>query len=291
MSLQRKLEAVLEGASGTFGVAVKHLRTGESVEINGHRLFQTASVCKVAILATLYDEVHKGHISLKTRTTLTNTDLVPGSGVLQLMDDGLAVTIKDLATMMIIVSDNQATDKILELVTKEKVNRLTLALGLNDTHLEHSIWELLSVYAGMDPGQKSYDDLEKALETTYPESKIFDMTMKNNVSTPHDMNILLEKLANKTLVTSEASEQMLDILGNQQFGHRIPYLLPEGAKVANKTGSIGSVVNDVGVVYVADSEDAFVMSVLSIGNATNIEGERTIAQLAKTAYDHFLTLT
>lgn len=290
--LQAKLEKVLENVSGTYGVAVKHLGTGETGYIHENDLFQTASSSKVAILATLFDEVEKGHLSLECRLRLTEKDLVPGSGVLQKFDVGVELSIKDLATMMIIVSDNLATDKILEMIGKEKVNRFTNELGLNGMHLEHSIWELISLYVDIDPKPKSaesYAELDRKLETTadYSGSSIFDMNRKNNVSTPYAMNVLLDKMAHGELVSKQASEKMIDIMKGQQFGHRLPHLLPDEVSVACKTGTIGSVVNDVGIVYMPDHQGSFVMSVFSRENATHIEGEETIAQLAKAAYDHF----
>ncbi|MFC7391405.1 serine hydrolase [Scopulibacillus cellulosilyticus] len=292
MSLQENLQKALIGTSGTFGVAVKHLETGEQAQINGHDLFQTASACKIAILAALFNEVEKGHLRLEARLQIKPDDPVPGSGVLQKFDSGLEVSVKDLATMMIIVSDNLATDKILELVGKDKVNHFTKALNLQNTHLEHSIWELLSLYAGISPKPKNketYKMLDEAVEAPIKRmnSEIFDMGLPNNVSTPVEMNALLERIANKTIISAEACEQMIDILKSQQFGHRIPYLLPDEAITATKTGTIGSVVNDAGIVYMANDKGRFVISIFSRDNSSHIEAEQTIAQLTKVSYDWF----
>lgn len=292
-SLQDELEDVVKDVSGTFGVAVKHVGTGESADINGEDLFQTASACKVAILATLFNEIEKGDLSLKDRLKLGNKDLVPGSGVFQQFDLGLEVTVKDLAMMMIIVSDNQGTDKILDLVGKDKVNRFTASLGLNSMHLEHTIWELLWGYADLPPEEKNaqtYIELDRITEAgdDFSASPIFDMNRPNNVSSPYDMNRLLEQLTNKTLISGAASDKMLEILKSQQLDHRLPYLLPDVAEVANKTGTIGSVVNDVGMVDLPENKGCFVISVFSRGSATHMEAEQTIAHLSKTAYDHFI---
>lgn len=293
MSLQEKLQNVLKDVSGTFGVAVKHVGTGEAAYIHGEDLFQTASACKVAVLATLFDEVEKGNLSLQDRLKLSREDLVPGSGVLQKFDIGLEVTVKDLAMMMVIVSDNQGTDKILELIGKEKVNKFTASLGLDSMHLEHTIWELLWGYADLPPKEKNvenYIELDEVTEADedFSASPIFDMNRPNNVSSPCDMNALLEQLAHKTLISEKASEKMLEILRSQQLDHRLPYLLPDEAVVANKTGTIGSVMNDVGIVDLPQDKGCFVISVFSRDNETHMEGEQTIARLSKTAYDHFM---
>lgn len=292
MTLQEQLEKVIADAAGTYGVAVKHLETGEEAAINGDLPFQTASSCKVAILATLFSEAAKGNLTLSERIRLTKEDLVPGSGVFQLFDPGAEVSLKDLATLMIIVSDNLATDKVLEFVGKDKVNALTRELGLKQTHLEHNIWELLSVYAGLTPKEKNeetYKELDDLLEEDVDRSNstIFDMSLKNNIATPNEMNVLLAAIGRGEMATSEAGEQMIDILKSQQFGHRLPYLLPEGARSANKTGTIGGAVNDVGIIYLPDNQGAFAISVLTKNIESKIEAERKIAELARTAYDYF----
>jgi beta-lactamase class A len=293
MTLQETLAKVIEDVKGIYGVAVQHLDTGEEASINGDVPFQTASSCKVAILAALFSEAAQGNLSLTERIRLTKEDLVPGSGVFQLFDPGAEVSLKDIATLMIIVSDNLATDKVLEFVGKEKVNALTESLGLKVTHLEHNIWELLSVYVGLVPKKKSeeaYKELDEWLEEENVDrssSPIFDMALKNNISTPNEMNRLLSSIAKGKVATPEACQQMIDILKNQQFGHRLPYLLPEGAGAANKTGTIGGAINDVGIIYLSGNKGAFAISVLTKNIESKIEAERKIAELAKAAYDYF----
>src|SRR5699024_4805105 len=106
MSLQQKIEDIIQETSAIFGVSIKHTETKEEVNINEDKLFQMSSVFKVPILMTLYEKVFNGEIDLTERVKITEEDRVPGSGVIQEMDPGIEVTIKDLATMMIIVSDN-----------------------------------------------------------------------------------------------------------------------------------------------------------------------------------------
>src|SRR4051794_34301562 len=112
-TMQEQIEGILQTVSGTFGVAIKHLQTGQEVAINGQRRFQLASVFKLPILATLFKEVEENHITLSDRVKLTKQERVPGSGVLKELDEGTDLSIKDLAVLMIIFSDNMATDKLL----------------------------------------------------------------------------------------------------------------------------------------------------------------------------------
>lgn len=292
MLLKQKLQDFLNTVSGTFGVAVKNLVTGETVYINAKHKFQSASTCKVAILATLLQEVQLGKIALEKRLKVTDRDLVPGSGVIQKFDMDVELSVKDLATMMIIVSDNLATDKILELIGKEKVNRFMNEAGLEDSRIVHSIWELLSLYTGIEPKEKNlqnYMELTQRLENTSdnPESTVFDNNHENNWFTAYDMNLLLEQIAMKTIISDQLSELALNIMKSQQFRNRIPYLLPNDLDVACKSGTLGNVINDAGIVYSPNKKPWFIISVFS-QNTTKIEGETTIAKLAKISYEHFL---
>jgi len=294
MSLQDRLEEVIQDARGTFGVYVKHLETGESAAINENRFFQAASVFKIPILAALYRDVKVGKVSLQERIRLEEVDLVNGSGIFKELIPGIDVTIKNLATMMIIVSDNVGTDKILNIVGKENVNQYMKEVGLNNTYIRFSCWELLCSCVGLPPQRFSlelYNDINRRFkngEIDY-NSIVFQESIENNVTTAFDMALLLEKIANKQLISEKACDEMFEILEKQQFRNRIPYLLPATTVVAHKTGTVASVVNDAGIVQLPDNKGRFIITVFSIGNKTEAEGARKIAELSRAAYDHFLT--
>ncbi|WP_312107995.1 serine hydrolase [Brevibacillus reuszeri] len=289
MSLEQKLLDVISDVSGTFGVAVKHLQTGEAASINGDQLFQLASTFKIPILAALYRDVEAGKLSLEDRIKITEEDMVPGSGVLQELHLGVEVTVKDLAMLMIIVSDNLATDQLLKLVGTDQVTAYMRELGLADVHIHHSCWDLLSLCVGMEPSAYSQQALNQIKAWQFdPSSIVFQADPRNNVGTPLDMAKLVEMIALKELISEQACDGMLDILFRQQFNSRLPYMLPGKAKVAHKTGTLSSVVNDVGVVYLPDNKGAFSIAVLSKDNPSMEEGERTIGRIARAAYDHFV---
>lgn len=293
MDLQRSLEAVLEGATGSFGVAVRHLQTGEKASINPTQLYQMASSFKVPILVTLLRDVGEGKLSLDDQIEIGEEDYVPGSGVLTQLSHGVKVTIKDLAMLMIIVSDNIATDRILRLVGTENVSSYMKELGLTNLHINQSCWELICMSLGI--GAKSYTPeaavqlrTQKYNSASYDKSSlVFQVDQRSNASTPEDMNRLLDMIATKEILTEALCDTVLEILFKQQFNGRMPYLLPEGAKVAHKTGTINDVVNDVGIVYLPENKGAFTITIFSSSNGSMEEGERTIARLTKSAYDYF----
>ncbi|USG64060.1 class A beta-lactamase-related serine hydrolase [Brevibacillus ruminantium] len=292
MTLQGKLDAIVAKQKGSFGVAVKHLQTGESAGMNESKPFQLASVFKVPILAALFRDVEEGRLQLDARIRLKFEERVPGSGVLQELDPGAEVSIKDLAMLMIIVSDNFATDQVLELVGIERVEQYMKQLGLEGTSIKHSCWRLLSQCVGIDepkPRAETYKLFHERVEAGQfdKQASLFEASSENNVSTPQEINRLLEWIAAGKLVSPEASNGMLDIMLRQQLRNRIPYLLPERVKTATKSGTVGTVVNDVGIVFLPEDKGSFAISVLSHGNPTINEGQLAIAEITRAVYAHF----
>ncbi|PLR87191.1 serine hydrolase [Bacillus sp. V33-4] len=292
MSLQNRLEEVLHDATGNFGVYVKHLESGETAAINQNRFFQAASVFKVPILATLYRDVEMNRVDLHQRIRLEEKDLVNGSGIFRELIP-VEVTIKNLATMMIIVSDNVGTDKILQIIGKETVNQYMKEIGLNNTYIRFSCWELLCSCVGLQPQSFSlevYHEINRRFKNGEIDSNsiVFQESIENNVTTAADIAKLLQLIASKQLISQHACDDMFEILAKQQFRNRIPNLLPENTIVGHKTGTVASVVNDAGIVKLPGDKGTLIISAFSIGNKTEAEGARKIAELSKAAYDHFL---
>ncbi|MFD1926771.1 serine hydrolase [Sporosarcina siberiensis] len=293
MSLKTKIESYINEIDASFGIYIKNIETKEEVNIQGDRLYQMASVVKVPILATLFDLVEKGEIELTKRVKIEESDFVPGSGVFKTMDCGIEPTIKDLATMMIIVSDNLATDKILTIVGgADRVQEKMRSIGLENIHVRHSIWELLSLCAEITPEpytKELSDQIIKCLEEGGYElgGTVFQESVENNMSSPKDMCLLLEQIASGTFVSEQCSSAIYQILLKQQYQQRIGGKLPRNTTVANKTGSLGSMFNDAGIVDLPENKGAFVITVYSIGNSLEYKGDEPIARISQIAYEHF----
>ena len=294
MELQQKIEQYISDIDASFGVSIKHLETQEEAHIQGDRLFQMASVVKVPILATLFDLAERGEIDLSQRIKMLEEEYVPGSGVFKAMDSGIEPTIKDLATMMIIVSDNQATDKLLKLVGgAEAVQKKMQSIGLHNIHIKHSIWELLSLSAGVSPQPHTKAIAEEVLrdleEDKYDlESIVFQESTESNTSSSKDMTALMEKIALGDFVSKECSAAIHEVLYKQQYQQRIGGLLPRNTKVANKTGSLGTLFNDTGIVQLPDDKGAFAITVYSSGSSLDYKGDEPIARISQIAYEHFV---
>lgn len=293
MELQQKIESYINDVDATFGIYIKHLQTGEEVNVNSERLFQMASVFKVPILATLYDLIYQGKIDEHERIKILEEDLVPGSGVIQELEPGVELTIKDLAMLMIIVSDNLATDKLLHMIGAKNVENKMREIGIENIYIEHSCWDLLRLSAGLPekPHSKEFSDeiIDRLImgEVDW-DSIVFKEDPRNNVSTPKDMCLLLEKIAKNEFVSEACCEDIRNIMFRQQYKQRIGGLLPRGTKVASKTGSLGTMFNDAGIVYLPDGKGEYVMTVFSIGHDLDYQGNEPIAKISRLAYDHFV---
>lgn len=290
MRWQQAIDEVLQHVQGEFGVAVTHIESGMTAGHQADQLFQMASVFKIPIIVTLMRDVQAGKIRLDQRIPLRYEERVPGSGVLQELDSGAELTVKDLAMLMTIVSDNYATDMVINLVGLENIEKHMRELGLESIHLPQTCWQLLNRCVGMEessPSPAGFAEYERREETGDYEL-LFDVgapTTENNVATPADLNRLLTMVAKKEILSAASCELILDILRRQQYNSRLPLLLPPGTKVAHKTGTVNGVVNDAGIIYLPEGKGSIAISVLSRKVEEKQEAERTIAKVARAVYD------
>jgi beta-lactamase class A len=282
-----------DGLSGLVGVAVHDLETGASFGYNATEVFPTASTLKVPLLYVLYRLAEAEEIDLSERVTLSYADRVPGSGVLQHMDEGLQPTLRDLAELMIIVSDNWATDLLWNRLTKERVNATLTGIGMTQTSLPFTIFELFSTLADADPTapETTYDFLNTFLKTYDPApdnpAMVFDA--RNDTSTPDDMVRLLSLIDAGDGISESGREDMLNTLKHQNFTTILQGRLPirEGIEVAHKTGSLRGVKNDVGLVYGPSAR--YAIALMSRGQDDIPEVTDRLSRLSRWIYDSLST--
>jgi beta-lactamase class A len=241
--------------SGPVGVMVRDFATGQELTYNHEEMYPTASTLKAPLLYELYRQAEAGKIDLTERVTLRHADRTPGSGILQDLDEGLQPTIRDLAELMIIVSDNWATDMIYERIGKEAMAATLKELGMNKTFIPMSIHELFCALAEVDPSDPKvdYQFLKDYLEDYTPadDNVGYAADERNDVSTPADMVRLMTLIHEGHGLSEAGREGVLKILKDQNFNTIIPARLPDrvGIKTAHKTGSLRGIKNDVGMVY------------------------------------------
>lgn len=297
-ALRRRIRGIAARLAGTMGVYVRALGTGDTVAINADQPFQMASVFKVPVLAELLSQVDAGARSLDDRVALTDAMRSPGSGVLKELGAGTSLTLRDLATLMIIVSDNTATDILLRLVTRQAVNARLSACGLVHTAVTMDCRELLLDLVGLSGAPDTPDTRRLAADRLRrreidAHARVYHEPACN-MTTPSDMGALLEIVARGTQGgTAEPSarlspavcRQMLDIMRRQQIRDRLPLLLPPGVEIAHKTGSVSRISNDAGILYT--DAGPCVVAVFVKDLADDLEGRMAIARVGRAVYEAF----
>ena len=216
-ALRRTLDGIAKAHHGVVGYSVMNLDTGEQLALRADETFSTASLIKVPILVTLYDLADKKQLSLDDPLTVLKIDQVPGSGVLQFMKPGMTLTVNDAANLMIVLSDNTATNLILDRIAIRRVWDKMEALGLPHTKV-HSKTFMRMTSVAMDSSVK----------------------YGLGVTTPNEMAKLFGLLAQGRAVNPAADSAMLDILSNNADGEQMQRYV-EHLTVPHKTGSTDSV--------------------------------------------------
>jgi len=269
--LKASIERTTRSVNATWGVYVKLLETGEEIAIDADRQMETMSTIKIPLMVEALEQIKAGKFALTDKYTFVQADSQPGTGTIQRLDPGAVMTVKDLITMMIIVSDNTATEVLYRMVGgPEAVNRRMDALGLKSTRA-------MNVPSRWFPSLRSAPSTEQFYrEGKYP----FGLT------TPREMGQLLEMMERGTLVDKNASDLMLRIMRGQLYRTRIPRYV-SGYTIPHKTGDfLPYVGDDVGMLEAPGR--TIVISVFT-GNhfGSNEALENAIGLVAKDVADYF----
>lgn len=216
------LEAAIRGFDGMAGVAARNLLTGEVIAINADARFPTASAIKTAVMLEAYHQAADGGLSLDSTVTLRDADKVGGSGVLNGLSDGLSLRVRDLLHLMIVLSDNTATNLLVNHLGTRKIDDRLAAYGLEQTKLFRPTFR--------DGKADVFPELEQE----------FGLGM----STPREMAALMALIAEGRAVSRDASAAMLETLRRQQDRAMIPRRLPGRLQVGNKTGTDAEKIPD-----------------------------------------------
>lgn len=250
-----EIEKILDKLPGEIGVYYKDLTTGKSFGFKENEGFLAASVIKLPIMVAVLHEIKNGRLRRDDIIRLSTKDKVPGCGALAHMHSGSDVTIKDLYSLMIVLSDNTAT------------NMLIRVLGINDIN------SIINKYG---------------LETTKLNRFLFDNEQQNkgieNYFCPFEIGNLLESVYRKSLISEDISLEIEGILKQQQINHKIPYLIPDNIEIAHKTGEDDGITNNVGIVY---CKNPFVLCFA--GNNTDVVlAEEAMRKISFLCYENSL---
>lgn len=300
--LRTELERLSAIARGKVGVGVIHLETGRELFLNGNESFPMASVFKVPVAVQLLTKVDRGTTRLDSMVTLAPSDLHPGSGTLtSLFDDpGVSLSLRNLLELMLLISDNSATDLVLKAAGNGKsVNERLAAIGVSGISVDRPTITLIADAIGVkdlgpekDWSLASFRDKARAVTPEQEKQAAIDFYKdRRDTSTPEGMARLLQKIWKREALSEASSALLLDIMLRCQTGDaRIKGLLPPRTDVMHKTGTLGiGVANDVGIIKLPDGAGHVVVAVfVKESQADSPAQERTIAQVSRAVYDYFL---
>ena len=296
--LERSLDRLMLGVRADWALYVKFTGTGEEIAVNADAMMDTMSVIKIPLLVTLYHMADTGALNLSQKLTLETRFKRFGTGVLQSLDDGMILTLRDAATLMVIESDNTATDYCYDAVGgPDAVNACMRNLGLNDIQVLGNCFIWFSALAGsIDPTlgelgpaelfRAGYPDLSPDAWIAARDRFHFETGRPFSHASARAIGQLLEMIWNDSCASDASCAAMRRILHAQSSRSRLPKYLPE-AKVAHKTGDFGPfIANDVGVIESRDIAP-IIICVMMTGHRGIWENlEDTIARMAEKIWEY-----
>ncbi len=254
--LEASIQEVDQHLDGVMGVAIEDLTTGDHFLLHEDEVFAQASSIKITVLANLYLQVQQGKLKLTDLYMVQSSDLVPDSDIMGGLTPGVTrLTLRDLATMMVAVSDNSATNVLIDRVGMQNVNAMLDSLGLTHTRLRRKMMDLQAAKEG-----------------------------RENISTPHEMMLLLDAIYHGKVLNKESSADFFTVLSTNKDSW-IPRDLPADLKIANKPGALEAVRNDSGIVFVEGRP--YVICVMTSFLRNERDGEEAISKVSLAAWRMF----
>lgn len=299
--LEKEIARLAKQAQGIVGVGAIHLESGREVYMNKSVAFPMASTFKVSVAVKLLSLVDQGKIKLNDMITVEAGDLRLGSGTLtNLFDDpGVDLSILNLMKLMLIISDNSATDLCIRAVGgTAAITKHMRAIGIEEIRVDRPVQGIVVDYLGIKGVEKDArippKEIEEMAAKVRPEEqkKAAEAFNKDpqDTTTPEAMALLLKKIWNREILSEKSSALMLDIMARCETGAaRIRGILPPGTVAYDKTGTIGGTLNDAGIISLPDDAGTVVIVVyIKESKVENEARERVIAQVSRAVYDYFL---
>ncbi|WP_022697476.1 class A beta-lactamase [Euryhalocaulis caribicus] len=295
-SLEHHLARIAGNLDGVVGVSIRDLSSGAAFGLNADEAFPMASTFKIAVAGAILEQVDSGELTLEQMVTVDPDMHVPSEIIAdRFIHPGVSLSVANLMELMLTQSDNTATDVLTELaggpaavtgwlasigVEGQRVDRDTAGLLRDFFQLpEGPLAQTAAAALAEDPG--FFDDGLTPREAFYNDPK--------DTSTPDAMADLLTRIVQGEALGADSTEFLVGVMERCRTGEgRLKGLLPEGVTVAHKTGTVGGTVNDVGVMTLPGGRQVVIAVFVKASPAPAEARERTIAEIARTAYDYFL---
>jgi beta-lactamase class A len=256
MKLEKSILDIDRGLDGVMGVAIVDLTDGHKYLLHANDVYPQASSIKICVLAELYRQAQQGKLKLTDLYTVNAADLVQDSDIMGGLTPGVTqITLRDLATMMVAVSDNSATNVLIDRVGMDNVNAFLKAQGLRDTRLRRKMMDLKAAAEG-----------------------------RENVSTPNEMLNLFQALYRDEILNKEMTADFFKVLSTHKDSW-IPRNLPDDLRIADKPGALEGVRNDSGVIFV--DKRPYVLCVMTTYLHRERDGEEAISNISLAAWRMF----
>lgn len=238
-SLENRVRAEIDPFKGKVFLFAKNLDTGQSYSFNGDERVRTASTIKIAVMIEAFSRVAEGRAKWTDELVLTKAARYGGSGILPELSDGLRLTLQDCVRLMMTLSDNTATNMVLDYLGTDSVNIRMNSLGFKNTRL------MRRVGGGGETGDGKMAD-----------NKRFGL----GATTPHEMVQIMEKLEQGDIVSKKASKEMIDLMKREQSRYAIGRTIP-AVPMASKYGALDPLRSCVAIVYAKEGRIAIAITV------------------------------
>jgi beta-lactamase class A len=254
--MESSIQSIVQRADAVIGVAIVDLTDQRSFHLNADAVYPTASTIKIAVLAELYRQDERGATKLAGTYTVDKKDSVGGEGVLPVMTAGVTrLTNEDLASLMVSLSDNSATNVLIERVGMANVNAWLTSLGLEQTRLRRHMMDVTAAREG-----------------------------RENTATPRELVTLLAAVHQGRVFKKQTTEEFLNMLSLPKMSY-IARRLPADLRTATKPGNLDGVRNDAGIVFCPNRPFAIAVMTSFAGN--DADAEENIARIAHAAWSYF----
>lgn len=325
--LKAELLRTAKETRGQLGLYVRHVETGREIAVEADKIFPLASVFKLGVMVETFRQIEEGSISLDERIELEPKHYCIGEGVLQYLTPGLMPTVKDLLSLMIISTDNTASEMLWKRIGLQRVNMMMRELGLAKTSIYIPYRESFLMSMGFGPFKdltipeaarkwKGMSDIDrmKALNETEREcaglsvdefrarygriygakaekkfklQKVYDEVF-DNLGTPREIGMLLEKILKNEVVSPKASQEMLRLLMMQKDETAMSYLLSPDIPVALKSGTTAASLTNAAIIFISSTSHVVLCTFFKKIEEGYFEKTLEVeAKMAQQVCDHF----
>ncbi len=220
LSVLENIRREMEAMPGHLGFYYKNLVTGYEYGIREQEIYGAASVIKFPLFLHILTECERGNMSLDDPIVTLDSDKVPSCGALNMFTGSIETDIRTVCRLMICLSDNTATNRLIRLCGFEDIERGFAEMGLEKTRIRRKLFDRSAAAQG-----------------------------KQNSISPKELGLLLERLYRGEFISKEISDYATLVLAEQQIGHKLGGKLGENVRIAHKTGEDDGLSNDIGIVY------------------------------------------